>query len=125
MARMTSYYGRAATIKTEALKISVDVGARYDLKRCVMNAPLARELKMGQEDFAWRGPCLEATADFLLYQMPAKKFHRFGPCQSRGMGPVVGGTCIGKGVSGARIGVKLVRLIPACEFGIELAHILG
>ena len=37
------------------------------------------------------------------------------------MGPVVGGTRVGEGVRGARVGMKLVRLVEAVKLGIELA----
>ena len=58
-------------------------------------------------------------------QMAAEEFHGFGPCQGRCVGPIVGGTRIGKSVSRACVCVEFVSLTPAGEFGVEFAHIFG
>src|SRR5215510_15765995 len=57
--------------------------------------------------------------------MPTEEFRGFGPCQGRCVGPVAGGTRIGKSVSRTCICVEFVTLVPAGKFGVEFTHIFG
>ena len=57
--------------------------------------------------------------------MPAEELRTFRPRKCRGVGPVVGGTGVGKGVRRAGVGMKLVRLVEAVQLRVELAHVLG
>src|SRR5215468_8582519 len=57
--------------------------------------------------------------------MPTEEFRGFGPCQGCCVGPVIGGTRIGKSVSRTGIGVEFVSLVPPGKFGVEFTHIFG
>jgi hypothetical protein len=128
MASIIFYYGTAATIKTAVARLKIPECGRATSRNdehmmrddCSDSMLIKRARSLGP-----RTSFLNAIDGSLPDQMPAKKIHGSGPCQSRCVGPVVGGTGVGKGVSSAGVGMKLVRLIPACEFGIELAHVVG